>query len=302
MFAVAGARDDGAGRAARRPERASSSRTSPCALILLVLYARVYRAPRGRTTGRRLVHPHVRPRRRVWLVSLAVPGRWKYVVWGLALALEHVAPIRAWRLLRGVPVDPRHVPERFGLLIDHRPRRVRDRRRARDRRGELDARLGRGRVRAASSRRPRSGGSTSTSSTRRSVVDARTCAAGSRSSTRTTSSRRASPRSGSGVKLAILSVEPGSRYDDIGWIAAAGTALSMVGLAAIQLVTPPDARRRRRRPAARRPPPSPAVLAALATVLSPVVILWLLAAALVAQVVVELAAHERHTGQLAGPI
>jgi hypothetical protein len=43
-------------------------------------------------------------------------------------------------------------------------------------------------------------------------------------------------------------------------------------------------------------------LAALATVLSPVVILWLLAAALVAQVVFELAAHERHTGQLAGPL
>jgi hypothetical protein len=44
------------------------------------------------------------------------------------------------------------------------------------------------------------------------------------------------------------------------------------------------------------------VLAALATVLSPVVILWLLAALLVGQVVFELAAHERHTGQLAGPM
>ena len=106
---------------------------------------------------------------------------------------------------------------------------------------------------------------------------------------------------GIGVKLAIFSVEPGSRYDEIGWIAAAGTALCMVGLAAIQLATPPtlvDADVVLRLVTA-------AVaggLAALATVLSPVVILWLLAAALVAQVVFELAAHERHTGQLAGPI
>jgi hypothetical protein len=45
---------------------------------------------------------------------------------------------------------------------------------------------------------------------------------------------------GDGVKLAIFSVEPGPRYDDIGWIAAAGTAPCMGGLAAS------SSRRRRR--------------------------------------------------------
>jgi hypothetical protein len=44
---------------------------------------------------------------------------------------------------------------------------------------------------------------------------------------------------GVGVKLAIFSVESGPRYDHIGWIAAAGTALCMAGLAAIEFVTPP---------------------------------------------------------------
>jgi uncharacterized membrane protein len=104
-----------------------------------------------------------------------------------------------------------------------------------------------------------------------------------------------------GVKLTIFSVEPGPKYDDIGWIAAAGTALCMAGLAAIQLATPPtlvDADVVLRLVTAA----VAGVLAALATVLSPIVILWLLAAALVAQVVFELAAHERHRGELAGPL
>jgi low temperature requirement protein LtrA len=105
---------------------------------------------------------------------------------------------------------------------------------------------------------------------------------------------------GVGVKLAILSVEPGPRYDDIGWIAAAGTALCMAGLAAIQIATPPgliDADVVLRLVTAG----VAVVLIGLSELLSPVVILSLLAAALVAQVVVELAAHERHTAGVAGP-
>ena len=84
-------------------------------------------------------------------------------------------------------------------------------------------------------------------------------------------------------------------------IAAAGTALCMAGLATIQLATPPglvDADVVLRLVTAALA----GVLAALATVLSQVVILWLLAAVVVAQVVFELATHERHAGQLAGPI
>ncbi len=52
----------------------------------------------------------------LWLVSLAVPSPWRYVVWGAVLAVELVAPVCGWRLLPGVPIDPVHMPERFGLL------------------------------------------------------------------------------------------------------------------------------------------------------------------------------------------
>jgi low temperature requirement protein LtrA len=106
---------------------------------------------------------------------------------------------------------------------------------------------------------------------------------------------------GVGAKLAIFSVEPGPAYDDIGWIAAAGTALCMAGLATIQLATPPglvDADVVLRLVTAALA----GLLAAAASVLSPVVVLWLLAAVLVAQVVVELAAHEGHVSELPGPL
>jgi hypothetical protein len=101
------------------------------------------------------------------------------------------------------------------------------------------------------------------------------------------------------VKLAIFSVEPGPRYDHVGWVAAAGTALCMAGVAAIQLATPPalvdpDVVLRLVTAGVA------ALLVGLSWFLSPAVVLGLLAAALVAQVVVELARHERHAA-LAGP-
>jgi hypothetical protein len=76
-------------------------------------------------------------------------------------------------------------------------------------------------------------------------------------------------------------------------VLAGGAALCMTGLGAIQLVIGPavldtDVVLRFATAA------GAILLAALTDVLSPIVILWLLAAALVAQVVFELAAHERH--------
>jgi low temperature requirement protein LtrA len=98
---------------------------------------------------------------------------------------------------------------------------------------------------------------------------------------------------GVGVKLAILSAAAGPRYDDAGWITAAGTAMCMAGLALIHLATPPgvvdaDVALRLSTAAAGL------VLVALTGVLSPVLVVWLLAVVLVAQVVVELARHEEH--------
>jgi low temperature requirement protein LtrA len=85
-------------------------------LVLLALYARAWRhVPEARalaTTflvcfGTAVV---------IWLVSLALPRPWSYVLWGCALVLELGAPILAWRQIPQAPIHPRHIPERFGLL------------------------------------------------------------------------------------------------------------------------------------------------------------------------------------------
>jgi low temperature requirement protein LtrA len=265
--------------------------------ILLVLYARVYRDLEiarpaagwflltfGLGVG-------------CWLVSLAVPVPWKYVVWGVALAFEYAAPIKAWRVLRGVPVDPRHVPERFGLLIIIVLGE-----------GVIGVVLGTAQV----SWTLRSGAVAfagfltgaaiwwlyfdfldATSVVTRNLRSGLTfvyahyfVAAG-------------IAALGIGVKLAISSVGPGTHHHDLGWIAAAGTALCMVGLAAIQFATPPglvDADVVLRLATAA----VAGVLAGLSRVLSPGVVVSLLAVLLVAQVVVELTRHESHTAA-AGP-
>jgi low temperature requirement protein LtrA len=267
-------------------------------VILLVLYARVYRdVPVARPVsgwfillfGIAVVD---------WLISLTVPVPWKYALWGIALAIEHVAPIRAWQLLRGVPVHPRHIPERFGLLIIIVLGE-----------GVLGVVLGTAEV----SWTVLSGG----------IAFAGFLAGasiwwlyfdfldGAAVVTRNVRSGITFVYAhyfvavgiaalGVGVKLAIFSVEPGPRYDRVGWVAAAGTALCMAGLAAIQLATPPalvDADVVLRLATAA----VAGLLAGLAELLAPAVILWLLAAALVAQVVLELARHERHAAAAGGP-
>jgi low temperature requirement protein LtrA len=266
--------------------------------ILLVLYARVYRSlPVARpVAGWFILMFGVAVAD--WLISLAVPVPWKYVFWAIALLFEHVAPIRVWRLLRDRPVNPRHVPERFGLLVI--------------------IVLGEGVIGVVL-------GTAQTSWTLRSGTVAfagfLTGAAiwwlyfdfldGASVVTRNVRSgitfvyahyfvTAGIAALGVGVKLTILSVEPGPRYDHIGWIAAAGTALCMAGLAAIQLATPPalvDVDVVLRLVVAA----SAGVLAGLSEFLSPVLVLWLLVVLLVAQVVVELARHEQHTAGSAGP-
>ena len=263
--------------------------------ILLVLYVRVYRDVEvarpvagwfiltfGIAIG-------------CWVASLAVPVPWKYVLWGTALALEYGAPVRAWRLLRGMPVDPRHLPERFGLLIIIVLGE-----------GVIGVVLGT----AEASWSLRSGAVAfagfltgaaiwwlyfdfldATSVITRNVRSGLTFVYGHYFVAAGIAAL------GVGVKLAILSVEPGSRYEGVGWIAPAGTALCMAGLAAIQLATPPmlvDADVILRL--------AVAALAGVLTALSisPALELAILAVALVGQVVVVLARHERHTA-MAGP-
>jgi low temperature requirement protein LtrA len=268
-------------------------------LILLVLYARVYfNLEIARPVARWLMLTFGFAVC-IWLASLAVPVPWKYVLWAAALALEHVAPIRGWQLLQGVPVHPRHIPERFGLLII--------------------IVLGESVIAVV----------LGTAEVSWTVLSGAVAFAGflmaaaiwwlyfdflDAASVVTRNIRSGITfvyahyfvasgiaALGIGVKLAIFSVEPGPRYDDIGWIAAAGTALCMGGLAAIQFATPPglvdaDVILRLATTAAA------GVLVVLSAWLSPALVLWLLAAVLVAQVVLELATHERHTASVPGPL
>jgi hypothetical protein len=99
------------------------------------------------------------------------------------------------------------------------------------------------------------------------------------------------------VKLAVFAAGGEARYDDTSWILCAGLALTMVGLAAIQLVTPPvlfDADVRLRLATA-------AVALVLVPVgLRPLVVVLVLSGLLVAQVAYELLEHEEHAAATGG--
>jgi low temperature requirement protein LtrA len=227
----------------------------------------------------------------VWVVSLAVPSPWCYVLWGVALALEYAAPVHAWRLMRGSPVHPAHIPERFGLLViivlGEAVIAVVLGTATVSWTGASTAAAVAGFVAAASIWWLYFGFLNTSAAVTRNVLAGMTfvyshyfVAAG-------------IAATGVGVRLAILSAEPGARYDHSGWVAAAGIAICMGGIAAVQVATPPtvfDVDVGLRIAAAA----VGVALVVLSPYLSPVLVLWLLAAALVAQVVIELAQHERH--------
>jgi low temperature requirement protein LtrA len=258
-------------------------------VVLLVLYARASRhVPEARALARTFLSLFGLALL-IWLASLAVEPPWTYVLWGTALAIELVTPIPAWRLLRDAPVHPRHLPERFGLLtlivLGESVFAVVV--------GVSKVSWDLGSAVAAASgfvvaaalwwiyfdfidegaltARGIFGGLTYTYMHYFVVVGLAAL--------------------GAGVKLAILAAGGDRHYDDTSWLLSAGLAMTMVGLAVIQLVT------------------GTVVLdadvwlrlgtAALALVLvpfawSPLTVVLILAGALVAQVVYELARHEAH--------
>jgi low temperature requirement protein LtrA len=52
----------------------------------------------------------------LWLVSLAFPAPWRYILWGVALAWEYSLPVQFRRFHEAIPVSTSHVPERFALF------------------------------------------------------------------------------------------------------------------------------------------------------------------------------------------
>jgi low temperature requirement protein LtrA len=226
----------------------------------------------------------------IWLSSLLLPTPWTYVLWGVALAIELVAPIPAWRLLREAPVDRRHLPERFGLLtlivlgesvlaVVIGVSKV-----------SWDAGSGAaaaaGFVVAAAlwwiyfdfldegalTSRGIFGGLTYTYMNYFVVAGLAAL--------------------GAGVKLAVLAAGGDHHYDDTSWVLSAGLALAMVGLGVIQLVAGTvvvDA------DVVLRFATAAVALALLPLGLSPLAVVSIFAVVLVAQVVFELARHETHT-------
>jgi low temperature requirement protein LtrA len=259
-------------------------------LVLIVLYARANRhVPEARTLTRTLLTLFSLAVL-VWAVSIAFDSPWVYVLWGVALLIELVAPIRGWRALRDTPVDRRHLPERFGLLTLIVL-------------GEsvLAVVLGVSKVSwDVGSAAAAAGGFVVAAAlwwiyfdfldegalTSRGIFGGLTyvymnyfVVAG-------------LAALGAGVKLAIFAASGDHHYDDTAWILSAGLALAMVGLGIIQTV------------AGTMVIDSDVVLrlstAAIALLLipfglSPLAVVWVLAVVLVAQVVFELARHETHT-------
>jgi low temperature requirement protein LtrA len=226
----------------------------------------------------------------IWAVSLAFDKPWVYVVWGIALLIELVAPIRGWRAVRDAPVDRRHLPERFGLLTlivlgESVLAVVLGVSKVSWDAGSAGAAFG-GFVVAAAlwwiyfdfldegalTSRGIFGGLTYVYMNYFVVTGLAAL--------------------GAGVKLAILASGGNHHYDDTGWILCAGLALAMLGLGVIQLV-------------AGTMVIDSDVLLRLSTVaiallviplgLRPLVVVWVFAVVLVAQVVYELARHESHT-------
>jgi low temperature requirement protein LtrA len=82
--------------------------------LLVALYVRARRSVRGE--GRELIDMYIATfsfTAGLWLVSVFVPGPYRYVLWGLAIAIDLAVPPRAWQTLRSAPVVVSHVTDRF---------------------------------------------------------------------------------------------------------------------------------------------------------------------------------------------
>jgi low temperature requirement protein LtrA len=86
-------------------------------LVLLALYWRVYRHV---SETRRLVAGYLigfGAAAVVWLASVFVPDPARFVIWGVALAIDLATPWVVRRQQATVPLDESHLPERFGLFV-----------------------------------------------------------------------------------------------------------------------------------------------------------------------------------------
>jgi len=259
-------------------------------LVLIALYARASRhVPEARALVRLFLGAFSFAVL-IWLASLAFDPPWAYVLWGVALALELSAPIRAWRLLPDAPIDRRHLPERFGLLTLIVL-------------GEsvLAVVLGVSKVSwdAGSAGAAVTGFLVAASLwwiyfdfLDEGALSARGIFGGLTYTYMNYFVVAGLTALGVGVKLAVLAAGGDQRYDDTSWVLSAGLALAMFGLGVIQLVAGTvvvDA------DVVLRLTTAAIALVLIPFGLSPLAVVSIFAAVLVAQVVFELARHETHT-------
>ncbi|HUA43963.1 MAG TPA: low temperature requirement protein A [Solirubrobacteraceae bacterium] len=87
-------------------------------VLLIALYLRARHFVAGE--GRRLAEVYIvgyAATTGLWLVSIFVPGPYRYILWGVAMVVDLVIPTRAWATLRGHAVVVSHVTERFGTFF-----------------------------------------------------------------------------------------------------------------------------------------------------------------------------------------
>jgi low temperature requirement protein LtrA len=86
--------------------------------LLIALYVRARLHVRGQ--GRELIDSYLASfslTTGLWLASIFVPGPYRFVLWGVALAIDLATPPRAWRSLGSVPVVVSHITERYGTFF-----------------------------------------------------------------------------------------------------------------------------------------------------------------------------------------
>jgi low temperature requirement protein LtrA len=89
-------------------------------LLRVVLIAGYLRAWRHLPDARRTILPYLLGHSAgaaVWAVSIVTPEPWRYVLWGVGVAVDLVGPTLAARLEDGIPLHMEHLPERFGLFV-----------------------------------------------------------------------------------------------------------------------------------------------------------------------------------------
>ena len=86
-------------------------------LVLLGLYLRAWRHVEEARPTIRVYLAALTVASLLWAVSLVVPGEARYVLWGIAVLVDGVAPVVATFRSDKLPLHIEHLPERFGLLV-----------------------------------------------------------------------------------------------------------------------------------------------------------------------------------------